>query len=145
MKNFAYRNKGFSLIEIMIVIVIISILTSLAAVSYRAYIVKARRAAVQEELLSLQQKMEEYYTLNHTYNDAEVVGCAKVHNWGNVAKSGFYVLTCSTSGGYNLVAEATGKQKSDDADCAVLQLLRNGVKKGGKNTATGSMKEDQCW
>ena len=37
--------KGFSLIEIMVVIVIIAILTSLAAVSYRSYIVKARRTA----------------------------------------------------------------------------------------------------
>ena len=135
--------KGFSLIEIMVVIVIISILTSIAAVSYRAYIVKARRTAAQEDLMQFQQRMEEYFSLNHNYGTEEK--CAEVFPKNGPESGGFYKLTCELVSGYKLVATATkqGNQDTSDGECAVMYLYRNGTRGGGKAGTSGS--DNACW
>ena len=135
--------KGFSLIEIMVVIVIISILTSIAAVSYRAYIVKARRTAAQEDLMQFQQRMEEYFSLNHTYGTGKK--CAEVFPKNGPESGAFYELTCELVSGYKLVATATkqGNQDTSDGECAVMYLYRNGTRGGGKTVTSGS--DNACW
>lgn len=132
--------KGFSLIEIMVVIVIIAILTSLAAVSYRSYIVKARRTAAQEELMQYQQKMEEYFSLNHRY-DAKG-NCAVFPN-GSEA-SAFYTYSCTLQSGYRLAATATGSQASDDKECEVMYLYRNGTRGSIPHEGTSEI-GNACW
>ncbi len=133
--------KGFSLIEIMVVIVIISILTSIAAVSYRAYIVKARRTAAQEDLMQFQQRMEEYFSLNHTYGTGEK--CAEVFPKNGPESGAFYELTCDLVSGYRLVATAQGTQNTSDGECTVMYLYRNGTRGGGKTVTSGS--DNACW
>ena len=135
--------KGFSLIEIMVVIVIISVLTSIAAVSYRAYIVKARRTAAQEDLMQFQQRMEEYFSLNHNYGTEGE--CAEVFPKNGPESGGFYKLTCKLVSGYKLVATATkqGNQDTSDGECAVMYLYRNGTRGGGKAGTSGS--DNACW
>ena len=133
--------KGFSLIEIMVVIVIISILTSIAAVSYRAYIVKARRTAAQEDLMQFQQRMEEYFSLNHNYGTEEK--CAEVFPKNGPESGAFYELTCDLVSGYRLVATAQGTQNTSDAECTVMYLYRNGTRGGGKTVTSGS--NNACW
>ena len=133
--------KGFSLIEIMVVIVIISILTSIAAVSYRAYIVKARRTAAQEDLMQFQQRMEEYFSLNHTYGTGEK--CAEVFPKNGPESGAFYELTCDLVSGYRLVATAQGTQNTSDGECTVMYLYRNGTRGGGKTVTSGSV--NACW
>ena len=133
--------KGFSLIEIMVVIVIISILTSIAAVSYRAYIVKARRTAAQEDLMQFQQRMEEYFSLNHTYGTGGK--CAEVFPKNGPESGAFYELTCDLVSGYRLVATAQGTQNTSDGECTVMYLYRNGTRGGGKTVTSGS--DNACW
>ncbi len=133
--------KGFSLIEIMVVIVIISILTSIAAVSYRAYIVKARRTAAQEDLMQFQQRMEEYFSLNHTYGTGGK--CAEVFPKNGPESGDFYKLTCDLVSGYRLVATAQGTQNTSDGECTVMYLYRNGTRGGGKTVTSGS--DNACW
>ncbi|MBO6069764.1 MAG: type IV pilin protein [Succinivibrionaceae bacterium] len=133
--------KGFSLIEIMVVIVIISILTSIAAVSYRAYIVKARRTAAQEDLMQFQQRMEEYFSLNHTYGTGGK--CAEVFPKNGPESGAYYELTCDLVSGYRLVATAQGTQKTSDGECTVMYLYRNGTRGGGKAVSSGS--DNACW
>ena len=141
MLNKVGLKKGFSLIEIMVVIVIISILTSIAAVSYRAYIVKARRTAAQEDLMQFQQRMEEYFSLNHTYGTGEK--CAEVFPKNGPESGAFYELTCDLVSGYRLVATAQGTQNTSDGECTVMYLYRNGTRGGGKTVTSGS--NNACW
>jgi type IV pilus assembly protein PilE len=136
MKN--RRIKGFTLIEMMIVVVIISILSAVATASYRSYVVKARRTSAQEELLQIQQAIEEFYALNHTYNGAYTTNVKEQYQYSfTVAGAG------SSFSGYQLRAEAQGGQKSSDSDCAVLFLNRNGTKGGG--TSASTMVQGNCW
>ncbi len=125
--------RGFTLIEVMITIVIVSILASLAAVAYGSYIVKARRQDVQEHLLSLQQSIEEFYALNHTYVGA-LSSSSEYENQ--------YDIVYSTAGGYQLTATAK-KSQLRDKECLVLVLNRDGTRSGGPSS--GSLQENVCW
>jgi len=60
-------NLGFTLIELMIVVAIIGILTSIAYPSYQGSIMKSRRVDAQGALMGLANAMERYYTVNNFY------------------------------------------------------------------------------
>lgn len=65
---------GFSLIELMIVIVIISILAAIAFPSYQSSIRKSKRTAAKAALLDLASREEKYYSLNNTYASLTTLG-----------------------------------------------------------------------
>ena len=130
--------RGFTLIEMMVVVVIISILSAVATASYRSYVVKARRTSAQEELLQIQQSIEEFYALNHTYTGAYSTTTKEQYQYSfTIAAAG------SAFSGYQLRAEAQGGQKTSYSDCAVLYLNRNGSKGGG--TSSSAMVQGNCW
>tara|TARA_R110002072_G_scaffold48617_5_gene132887 strand:- start:636 stop:1088 length:453 start_codon:yes stop_codon:yes gene_type:complete len=64
------RVRGFTLIELMIVIVIIAVLASVALPSYQNYVVRTNRTAAQADLLAAAQAMEKHYGINFTYAGA---------------------------------------------------------------------------
>jgi type IV pilus assembly protein PilE len=58
---------GFTLVELMVVVVIIGIIAGVAIPAYRGSIMKANRSAAKSALLDLAAREEKYYTLNNTY------------------------------------------------------------------------------
>ena len=62
--------RGFTLIEVMIVVVIISILAAIAYPAYQSQLQQSRRIDAQTALLELAQYMERYYTTNGSYTGA---------------------------------------------------------------------------
>ena len=69
MKSLKISNKGFTLIELMVVIVIISLLAMVAVPSYKTSVAKARRADAQTSLSNFANTMELYFTENGTYRN----------------------------------------------------------------------------
>ncbi len=65
--TFARRQAGFNLLELMIVVAIIGILSSLAYTSYADSVIKSRRKAATSCLLEQGQLYERRYTTNLTY------------------------------------------------------------------------------
>lgn len=63
---------GFTLIELMIVVVIMAILVGFALPAYRQQLVKTNRAAAQGDLLGFAQALEKEYALNYTYDTPAV-------------------------------------------------------------------------
>ncbi len=68
-RNFLKRksNKGFTLIELMIVIAIIGILAAIAIPQFAAYRVRAFNAAAQSDLRNFKTAMEADYADNQQY------------------------------------------------------------------------------
>ena len=54
------RTRGFTLIEVMIVVVVIAILAAVAVPSYHDHLRKARRAAAQSHLMDVAQRQQQY-------------------------------------------------------------------------------------
>lgn len=61
------NEKGFTLIELMIVLVIIGILATLTGPSYRESVIKAREAALKKDLYIFRDIIDQYYADNGIY------------------------------------------------------------------------------
>ncbi len=64
------KQRGFTLIELMIVVAVIGILAAIAIPSYNEYILKSKRKEAIAELLKSEGWMERYYTDNNRFSDA---------------------------------------------------------------------------
>lgn len=60
--------KGFTLIELMVVIVIVAIFVAIAIPSYQAQIRRSDTAAVQQEMQKLAEQLERYKSRNFSYH-----------------------------------------------------------------------------
>ena len=62
-------SKGFTLIELMIVVAIIGILASVVMPGYRQYVLESQRNDAQGKLLQILELQERFYINNFTYTD----------------------------------------------------------------------------
>ncbi|MBW0149435.1 type IV pilin protein [Marinobacter arenosus] len=70
------KTKGFTLIELMIVVAIIGIIAAIAYPSYLEQVKSTRRGDAQGALMSFASAMERYYTQNGDYLGAAGSGSA---------------------------------------------------------------------
>jgi type IV pilus assembly protein PilE len=126
-------SRGFTLIEMMIVVVIVAILASIAFPSYQEYMRRSYRAEGQAFLNDVAARQERYYSQNYTY----VTAVDKLSNLGvtDTSETGRYTLTLEATDGYTLTATPT----FTDPRCGNLTL--NG--KGEKNVTEGD--KSYCW
>jgi type IV pilus assembly protein PilE len=69
-RTFSAVQAGFTLIEIMVVVAIIGILSSIAYPAYVESVSASRRADMQRALGEAEQFMRRYYSARDTYKDA---------------------------------------------------------------------------
>lgn len=62
-------SHGFSLIELMITVAIVAILASVAYPSYQRYIIRSNRSEMQQFMLDIANREEEYLLNNRTYSN----------------------------------------------------------------------------
>src|SRR3990167_9805656 len=122
MMKYVKNINGFSLIEMMITILIISIVTVAAIYLFTDQIQRGRRIDAVNALLSISLDEERYRSNNTTYGTLTQV-------WGGVTTSaeGYYTLAISnvSATDYTITATPTGAQASDAEDgtsCSPLTL-----------------------
>lgn len=125
--------QGFSLFELLIVLVIIGILASITYPIYNHAMIKTHRTEAKIALINLANQMEIYYLANNkSYADANF---SKLH-LNNITEKNFYHLTIkSNARSYQLFAEA----KFSDPECHLFMLNHLGEM---TNAGSGSKK---CW
>jgi len=138
--------KGMTLVELMTVMVVLAILTSIAVPSYRRYLIRAQRSDASTALLRVQSAEEKYflqynrYTTNLTALPKDGLGLAS-----DKSERGFYQLEVKpTPTGYNATAKPIGgKGQSDDKKCQEFSLSETGIKKA--KDAGGADSYAECW
>jgi len=68
------QQRGFTLIEVMIVVAIVAILAAVALPSYTDYVKRGKIQEATTHLLSMRTKMEQYYQDNRRYDGACAAG-----------------------------------------------------------------------
>ncbi len=126
-------NAGFTLMELMIVVVIIGIIASVALPSYSGYTLRAHRADAAGNLLTLAQFMERYQTENGRY-DQDAGGVAVTLPFTQSPQSGTVRYNISLVGAnlsastFNLQAVPAGGQATGDTACGTISIDHAGVK-----------------
>ncbi|UTW11244.1 type IV pilin protein [Marinobacterium rhizophilum] len=122
------RKNGFTLIEVMIVVVIVGIIASFAVPSYVRYVRDSKRSEGQVALMSLSTQLERCFTEGFSYVGASCP-TASVDS-----QSGYYSLSISAAAtSYTLTAEPNFQ----DSQCGDLTLTHTGSR--------GSSAGNACW
>ncbi len=131
----ARRADGFTLIELMIVVVVIAILGAIAYPSYQEHVRKGRRAQAKADLVEYAQLAERFHTANNTYAGFSLPATVSPRD-GNAV----YNLTpnnaFTAANTFTITATPTGDQANDP--CGTLSLNQAGVKTSSGPIAT-------CW
>ena len=140
------RTQGFTLIEVMIVVVIIAILAAVAMPSYQESVRKGRRAMGKTVLQEQAQFMERYYTQNGRYTQ-NAAGTTMVTLNPSSDATAIYTFQFDTTETdaqkFRLQAvPVTGGPQAGDR-CGTLTLTNTGIR-GIENQASGVTVVD-CW
>ena len=143
------QSRGFSLIELVIVVAIIGMIAAFAYPSYREQVAKSRRGDCSGALVGLAQAMERHYTLNSSYLGAAGGGA-------NTGAPAVFPASCPVDGGtptytlsiaaatastFTVQAVPTGPQSGDR--CGTFTLTSTGVK--NVTSAASGVTWEECW
>jgi len=136
----ARKSRGFTLIEVMIVVVILGFLAAIAYPSYQDYVIRGNRSAAQSFMLEA-ASMQERFLLDARAYAADIAALGL--SVPSSVSTNYTMTSAATAGpppGYTVTATPIGNQLAKDTLCGTLTINATGTK-----TASGSGGVSQCW
>lgn len=127
------KTKGFTLIELMIVVAVIGILAAIAYPAYLNHVNKSKRAEGKAALANAAQRMERCFTEDNKYTEA----CVPDFD----TEGGYYTVSVSVPASQPTQYILTAKNKFNDTQCGDLKLEHTGE----KDKSGGSESKEYCW
>lgn len=133
------RRRGFTLIELMVVVAIIAIVAMIALPSYSRYAYRTRRADGKNMLMMVAAAQERFYTNYNHYGSM-----SDINYQNGLSEKGYYLVTSANGSSgdnqsYVLTATPQGVQQNDS--CAELTIAETGL----KSAPHDSHANGDCW
>lgn len=130
------NSKGFTLIELMMVVGIVGILVAISYPSYVEHVNKGSRAEAMSSLLDIANRQEQFYADNHKYTSTlSDLGI------GSLTASSLYSITLTSDGmTFSAVATPVKAPANQDQGCTSFTITDLGT-----TSATGNAGTDRCW
>ncbi|QVX13894.1 type IV pilin protein [Pseudomonas congelans] len=127
-------SKGFTLIELMIVVAIVGILAAIAYPSYTEYVKRTQRSAIASLLSEQTQALERFYSQKGNYSDYKgVVGANTYYKITPVLNAADFTLTADPIAGSMMAGDK----------CGSFVITNTGAR---TNTgATSGVTAKDCW
>jgi len=133
------RSKGFTLIEMMIVVAIVAILAAIAYPAYQNYILRTRRADGKELAMRIASAEERYFT-NFNHYSSDLVNDIRIDS---TSQKGYYLAEVAVGNDDQTYEIKMKPQAPQDADvCGDLTINNTGFKDwSGPHPSTNGV----CW
>lgn len=125
------QQAGFTLIEIMIVVLIVGVLMAIAYPNYQSHVIKTRRAAAASCMMEVAQFMERHYTTRLSYLDASGAAPTLPTMQCRTDLNNFYTIGLvgtTQARSYSVQAAPKNQQAKDNSKCGTLTINQAGTK-----------------
>lgn len=132
------NNRGFTLIELMIVVSIIAMIVAFAYPNYRNSITKNNRVTVEGDLQSAAAAMATFRTQNFTYNNATLGSTGVFRNYSPDTGTPLYDLVF-------VVGSGTGATNATATTFTIVAKPKAGTQQAGNGALAINEQGQRCW
>jgi type IV pilus assembly protein PilE len=139
------RDRGFTIVELMVALVMVGILTTVAIPSYRDYVRRGQLSDAFSTLSDMRVKMEQHYQDNKFYGaNAGSTTCPTLQSYAAFPISGkYFTVSCAGGAAPSQTYTLTATGNSGLTTGYVYTLNQNGVK--GTTQFAGASSSAACW
>jgi len=144
-------SRGFSLIELMIVVLIVSILAGIPIPSYMSSVRQSRRTEAKTALLDLAAREERFFATNNGAYTSTIANLGYSGTWPVTVGSGYYQIQTPTITAGSTTAVATfsitavpvpGSDQAKDLACTSFTITNTGAQSASGNDVNPNI---NCW